>query len=577
MSPSLHSCLVNVALLLLFLGSVRPQGLQCTPDNRREHFSIENAELYLEMERQLVVGQHALLEAVRAIMLTDTLDAGLVQLKIQVVTGPESTCSGANDSAFCHVSNHVNYTSQLCLSPLEFQYFTPSFSERASARSTYLFVTWSTLVHGDWLSFIIRSITIVSPPEEIKEHLHITLQLDRLRCNPSQAVLVCAVDELFSWVRHQVDYRDTSCVHGACTLLLSYYSLNIITQAKLYVEFGGRPKTWDRKQKGYTSLNSEAHDSFDVRAITNLVPDKDTLLNLCLTEYVFVSLSLALVIAKFFPAIHSQLVSRATSLESQSLYWGAAVVSNVLVYGLVLVGGKGFSLYLLHHVHPPTVYAASVLQVISYCILLVTSLLTRENAKANVPIPKGMAKYIINASFCFTFFCCCVCSSKHCRGKTLRVLVLFSFMLFIYHSAMQGIAVGFALLVNVPITVTLSALYILSLLFPIILVYFLTMVTADLTNLKGYQQALKVTLNAIIFVCLFAGVLLIIFVYVLMTFKLQPGGTAGVVSALVPPVILSAAGWYVKKKLLITDNSEVTSPENKDESHPIENNVESTV
>ena len=363
-----------------------------------------------------------------------------------------------------------------------------------------------------------------------------------------------------------------ACVYFTTEL---YYSNH--TQIKLYVEFGRRPNTWDRKQKGSTSLNSDAQDSFDVRAITNLVPDTDTLLNLCLTEYVFVSLCLALVIAKFFPAIHSQLVSRATSLESQSLYWGTAVVSNVLVYGLVLVCGKGFALYLLHDNHPPTVYAASVLQVISYCILLVTSLLTRENAKANVPIPKGMSKYIINASLCFTFFCCCVCSSKRCRRKTLRVLVLFSFMSSIHHGTMQGIAVGFALLVNVPITVTLSALYTLSLLFPVILVYFLIMAMADQTHLRSYQQVLKVTLNAIIFVCLFAGVLFIIFVYVLMVFKLQPSGMAGVVSALVPPVILSAAGWYVKKKLLKTDSSEVTSPEGEDESHLKESNVENIV
>ena len=52
-----------------------------------------------------------------------------------------------------------------------------------------------------------------------------------------------------------------------------------------------------------------------------------TFANLSWAEYVFVSLSLALVIAKFFPAVHNQIVSRATRLEHQSLYWGTAVVS----------------------------------------------------------------------------------------------------------------------------------------------------------------------------------------------------------------------------------------------------------
>ena len=35
-------------------------------------------------------------------------------------------------------------------------------------------------------------------------------------------------------------------------------------------------------------------------------------------EYVFVSLSLSLMIAKFFPAVHNQIVSRATRLEHHS-------------------------------------------------------------------------------------------------------------------------------------------------------------------------------------------------------------------------------------------------------------------
>ena len=61
----------------------------------------------------------------------------------------------------------------------------------------------------------------------------------------------------------------------------------------------------------------------------------------------FVSLSLVLVIAKFFPAIHNQFVSKATtSLQYRSLYWGTAVVSNVFIYGLLLTAGKGLSIYM---------------------------------------------------------------------------------------------------------------------------------------------------------------------------------------------------------------------------------------
>ena len=48
-------------------------------------------------------------------------------------------------------------------------------------------------------------------------------------------------------------------------------------------------------------------------------------------KYMISSLSLALLIAKFFPAVHNQIVSKATRFEYQSLYWGTAVVSNIFV------------------------------------------------------------------------------------------------------------------------------------------------------------------------------------------------------------------------------------------------------
>ena len=63
-----------------------------------------------------------------------------------------------------------------------------------------------------------------------------------------------------------------------------------------------------------------------------------------LLEYTFVSLSLALVIAVYFPVVHNQIVSRETRLEHYSLYWGTAVVSNVFTYGLLFAAGRAWSI-----------------------------------------------------------------------------------------------------------------------------------------------------------------------------------------------------------------------------------------
>ena len=76
---------------------------------------------------------------------------------------------------------------------------------------------------------------------------------------------------------------------------------------------------------------------------------------LSLVEYVFVSLCLAVIIAKFFPAIHNQIVSTVVnSLEYQSLYWGSAVVTNVFTYGLVFLFARGLSLNMQYLLYFPT-------------------------------------------------------------------------------------------------------------------------------------------------------------------------------------------------------------------------------
>ena len=69
-----------------------------------------------------------------------------------------------------------------------------------------------------------------------------------------------------------------------------------------------------------------------------------TFVKLSLAEYVVVSLCLALVIAILFPAVHNHIISKATRLEHQSLYWGMVVVSNTFVYGLVFAAGRGWSI-----------------------------------------------------------------------------------------------------------------------------------------------------------------------------------------------------------------------------------------
>ena len=96
-----------------------------------------------------------------------------------------------------------------------------------------------------------------------------------------------------------------------------------IIQIKIYSysEAGSRPLTWDQNQKGTITFNEYDYDDSTIMKFMSFSMNTHSFVKPSLVEYVFVSLCLAVVIAKFFPVIHNQIVSKAVnSLEYQSLY-----------------------------------------------------------------------------------------------------------------------------------------------------------------------------------------------------------------------------------------------------------------
>ena len=189
-----------------------------------------------------------------------------------------------------------------------------------------------------------------------------------------------------------------------------------------------------------------------------------TFVKLSLAEYVVVSLCLALVIARLFPAVHNHIISKATRLEHQSLYWGT-VVSNTFVYGLVFAAAKGWSIvssslllgniyyyYEIFNVHraKQTIIVSVLLEVVINAVLFSGALCASRNSPntSHGVVPRKISKFFINLSFCWSCFCVCVCCSKRCRAKTMRVLVMFSLMVFLHHNIMEAISFGFALFIE---------------------------------------------------------------------------------------------------------------------------------
>ena len=126
----------------------------------------------------------------------------------------------------------------------------------------------------------------------------------------------------------RLKYTIAPCVNDAV-----YKTLFYLLQVKTYsYSYESRHQAWDKSQKGTVQLSDEYLGFyFD-----------DGLITFGLSEYVLVSLALALIIAVFSPAVHNTIVHRASArLGNKSLYWGTAVVSNVFIYGLVFALGRG--------------------------------------------------------------------------------------------------------------------------------------------------------------------------------------------------------------------------------------------
>ena len=338
-------------------------------------------------------------------------------------------------------------------------------------------------------------------------------------------------------------------------------------QIKVYSEFGGKPHTWDQSQKGSVKLssnNEEIDDDDNLKGVIVFMGSSVKLhryVRLSLTEYVFVSLSLALVIAKFFPVVHNQIVSRATRLEHQSLYWGTAVVSNIFVYGLLFAGAKGWSIFhqamYLERVLDNQMFffervVPSVVEMTLNAILFVGASL-RTKSSNEIPIPGGMGKILFNISFLWSCACCCVCSQR-CKVKLMRILIMFSFMMFVHRSIMDAISFVFMLFIEQSraLVVTIALLYTSSVVFLIVSVSFSFFILRHGSNagMSIIQKLVNFAGGVCMLISVFGAVALMVVMYMIIVFSLNLKGVAGILIGLIPSIALSAGTFYIKTKLL---------------------------
>ena len=300
-----------------------------------------------------------------------------------------------------------------------------------------------------------------------------------------------------------------------------------------------------------------------------------------IAEYMLVSFSLALVIARFFQVVHGQIVPRTTIFGHQSLYWGTVVVSNVFTYGLLFAASTGWSIFeqnnflqetflftngpayflgVRKQLKDASLIVTCIQEVIIHVILFVAAIMTL-NHSSFTSIPKGMAEVIVSISLCWTCIFLCICCSGRKRTKTIRVLIVFSLMSFIYHNIMNLISLLFLLLVEEMrlIAIMITLLYISVLAFLILLLSLSLFSLLRGNNAPLYQQFLRFIGSVGSFIAVFTAVMLLVIMYMIAFFSLKLEGFTGIVTGLIPSIALSATDWFIKNRLVRERNYSKTS------------------
>ena len=155
--------------------------------------------------------------------------------------------------------------------------------------------------------------------------------------------------------------------------------LCFLTQIKVYSEFGGKPHTWDKSQRGTVKIgfddsdDGNSNDEHDTKSFLRFMwwsVNEEQFRRHSLAEYAAMSISLALVIVWLFPAAHRQIASTITSVRHQSVYWGTYTAYNFF-------SGKFVTMrYAAIHLHREdyVLYTAISVQVFTYLILIFASL-----------------------------------------------------------------------------------------------------------------------------------------------------------------------------------------------------------
>ena len=313
---------------------------------------------------------------------------------------------------------------------------------------------------------------------------------------------------------------------------------------KGYARAHGKPAPRLEEDKGFVTTRADTGN----KNIFNLGADdlKYLLLGLQVSAYT----TFSLLVAKFIHRIFQKTVAHLTpSTYGYSLYWSTAYITgvyNIVNFFFTYVGTP------LLAINNPVFYAMVGCQVVfSMFELAIGWRATRHYSQAPTP-PMPLA----NVCCCCWVFSCC---SQQYRRRFIHTLALANIIWF-SHSLLTGlIIVPFLLIIHVATTIIAVTLFVLALITITLVIFPIVHISTNCAS--NVASAFSKAFDA----CIIFGLMVLTLSIIAMTMVLytalvsnglSTAGTGSVVLALVPPVLLTTAGYFVKKKLLGDDSTE---------------------
>ena len=282
--------------------------------------------------------------------------------------------------------------------------------------------------------------------------------------------------------------------------------------------------------------------------------------SLLLAGFVFLNVLVMLLMVRFVPGYYHKFVSRVnddvnTRHTSLSFYWGCALVFFFLAMALHLVDLGLFALFMASTVSDSPSFNDFTVSLIT-CIFtkfvavvaeLVVCVFVCKRNTITVDIP--FQRCTTNVLFCCCFCCCC---PRNLKSKVVQTLALWGIMVVVQHIT--------ACLIPLCFTIILHPAEVLSVLALIASTLFCTIIfVAHLLHLRqvvGHLQKTAFCIQMLAIVC-FIGLAIVSIVVYLQFLRdgVEFNGLGGFLGSLVPSIILSAVGWYVKIKFLDTKTS----------------------